>query len=855
MKISFRAISVILTLSIFFSLVPSVNAVTNDEPKTNVWEEEYDKDYYETCYHSSLYDFDIEAMTVGGVYENNLVEDLLFDIEEYAENHYAVILKAGEAVTDGFLEQGMVVQIYHDDELFGEYMIGELLIPDLQTPDQQTEENSSPTSNQYGFILPLDGLILKKQAQGGHISSSFGDTANRSKPHAGVDFNWPNIVGTPIRAVKSGTVTTVDYQAGGAGHYITINHGGGYATTYMHMRDKACVAKGSTVTQGQIIGYVGNTGGVQGQNGGYHLHFEVLISGVKKDPVPYLQGAGTWKPIPATPNACINVTSASYSLGSSIKTYGTINANEYLSSPNGKYVAKMQGDGNFIIYNSDCTLWATATNGKGIGSKLIYIQGQEYGDETGDIVMYDSEGTILWRLSAQSGVNNRKASELKLQNDGKLVALDSSGSVIWSSQNSDYPHETSVFDIVNISSRNASLNATYGAYSKGVNLKPGESVLFNEYLSSPNRKFIAKMQADGNFAVYSSDRALWVAGTNGKGTGAQYITLQTDGNIVIYDSTGKALWNLWSQPNVNNRKAVILQMQDDGNLVAYDSGGAAIWSTGTYGKAGASAFWVVNAVDKNSRLNRADGAYSLGDTLKPSKRIEFNEYLSSTNKKFIAKMQGDGNFVVYSSDINLWATGTHTTGGKYIALQSDGNIVVYDSSGKAIWNLWAQPNVYSQKAARLVMQDDGNLVAYDSAGKAIWSTCTGGKVGASAFTTTMAAYSVKYNANNGTGTMANSSHTVGAEKALTANTFTRAGYTFQGWATSATGAVVYTDKQNVKDLASNQGVVINLYAVWKPVGNVQSVQDWVLQKSTEPVGDMNDDSVVDVFDIVTLRKK
>ena len=76
-------------------------------------------------------------------------------------------------------------------------------------------------------------------------------------------------------------------------------------------------------------------------------------------------------------------------------------------------------------------------------------------------------------------------------------------------------------------------------------------------------------------------------------------------------------------------------------------------------------------------------------------------------------------------------------------------------------------------------------------------------------------YSVKFNANGGTGTMANESFTYGTAKALTANAFTRTGYTFQGWATSASGNKVYNDKQSVSNLTETSGAVVNLYAVWK----------------------------------------
>ena len=78
-------------------------------------------------------------------------------------------------------------------------------------------------------------------------------------------------------------------------------------------------------------------------------------------------------------------------------------------------------------------------------------------------------------------------------------------------------------------------------------------------------------------------------------------------------------------------------------------------------------------------------------------------------------------------------------------------------------------------------------------------------------------YSVKFNANGGTGTMSNESFTYGTAKALTANAFTRTGYTFQGWASTADGAVMYANGSSVKNLASAHGSVVTLYAVWEPV--------------------------------------
>lgn len=77
-------------------------------------------------------------------------------------------------------------------------------------------------------------------------------------------------------------------------------------------------------------------------------------------------------------------------------------------------------------------------------------------------------------------------------------------------------------------------------------------------------------------------------------------------------------------------------------------------------------------------------------------------------------------------------------------------------------------------------------------------------------------YTVKYNANGGTGTMSNSSHTYDVSKALTSNAFTRSGYTFLGWSTSSTAtSATYTDGQSVMNLTPTNGSTVTLYAVWK----------------------------------------
>lgn len=77
-------------------------------------------------------------------------------------------------------------------------------------------------------------------------------------------------------------------------------------------------------------------------------------------------------------------------------------------------------------------------------------------------------------------------------------------------------------------------------------------------------------------------------------------------------------------------------------------------------------------------------------------------------------------------------------------------------------------------------------------------------------------YTVQYNSNGGTGTTANSSHTYDTAKTLTANGFTRTGYTFLGWSTNSSAtSPTYTDKQSVKNLTATNGSTVPLYAVWQ----------------------------------------
>ena len=84
-------------------------------------------------------------------------------------------------------------------------------------------------------------------------------------------------------------------------------------------------------------------------------------------------------------------------------------------------------------------------------------------------------------------------------------------------------------------------------------------------------------------------------------------------------------------------------------------------------------------------------------------------------------------------------------------------------------------------------------------------------------------YTVKFNANGGSGTMTDQTFTYDVPQALTENAFTRDGYTFAGWATTASGDVTYADEQEVSNLTAENNATVTLYAVWNENGKVSPV--------------------------------
>ena len=111
------------------------------------------------------------------------------------------------------------------------------------------------------------------------FSRRFHPILKRWRAHKGVDYGAPS--GTKVRVVGDGTVSFAGVM-NGYGNIVEITHRKGLATRYAHLRGFASgIRKGARVSQGQIIGYVGQTGWATGP----HLHYEVRVNGKAVNPL------------------------------------------------------------------------------------------------------------------------------------------------------------------------------------------------------------------------------------------------------------------------------------------------------------------------------------------------------------------------------------------------------------------------------------------------------------------------------------------------------------------------------------------------------------------------------------------
>lgn len=167
--------------------------------------------------------------------------------------------------------------------------IGESLPPELfkiemtQLTDRFNKQEQQLTTIQNLFLTRdsiTSGIPQGRPIDGGWLSSSYGyriDPFNGKKTfHSGIDFAAKE--GSEVIAVADGIVSFIG-ERNGYGELIELDHGNGYVTRYAH-NEKIIVKTGDRIKKGEPIALVGSTG----RSTGPHVHYEVLLEGIKIDP-------------------------------------------------------------------------------------------------------------------------------------------------------------------------------------------------------------------------------------------------------------------------------------------------------------------------------------------------------------------------------------------------------------------------------------------------------------------------------------------------------------------------------------------------------------------------------------------
>ncbi|HUA10661.1 MAG TPA: hypothetical protein VMA83_01485 [Solirubrobacteraceae bacterium] len=205
----------------------------------------------------------------------------------------------------------------------------------------------------------------------------------------------------------------------------------------------------------------------------------------------------------------------------------------YVESADGHYSLQMEAGGNLVEFVQGAhAIWNSGTAGND-GARLV-------AEEDGNFVIRSSDGELLWRAGTAGAGDS-----LTIQNDANVVVYSATGTPLWA--NGSTTQQT---------------------------LTAGQTLEACRYLQSGDGRFTLVMQGDGNLVEYSpADVALWSSGTSGN-PGA-YLELAAGGQLAVRSAAGETLWSVAGAAGDH------LVVQDDGNVVLYESGGGALWASGS----------------------------------------------------------------------------------------------------------------------------------------------------------------------------------------------------------------------------------------------------------------------------------
>lgn len=192
----------------------------------------------------------------------------------------------------------------------------------------------------------------------------------------------------------------------------------------------------------------------------------------------------------------------------------------------------------------------------------------------GNLVLYGPDGS-RW----ETDTDGRGGVRLAMQSDGNLVMYDAADYPVWhtNTRGSGANHLDMQSDgnVVLYTATNAVPWQTNTRYQPAKLLAPAD-LRAGEVLKSPSGAYTLSMQTDGNLVLYGPSGWTWQ--TNTAGSGAVRLAVQTDGNMVLYTASDYPAWIAGTRGSGLGE----LRLQDDGNLVGYRADGSWAWQTYTY---------------------------------------------------------------------------------------------------------------------------------------------------------------------------------------------------------------------------------------------------------------------------------
>lgn len=263
----------------------------------------------------------------------------------------------------------------------------------------------------------------------------------------------------------------------------------------------------------------------------YYQYFSLVADGIT-----WMNNPGLFFAVNVTPQQ-----QPSNTQDTSLEPGESLTPGKYLLSPDSYTVLRLQNEGDLTLFSNFKPTWTN--NMRGQNMQGVYMQ------PDGNLVAYARNGSPLWA----SGTSGNPGAHLVLQTDGNAVIYSTNGTALWSSGTAGTPNYLSqvVYTMQNDT------------------LYPGQSLL------TPDHKYRMVLQRDGNLVIYGNGKALWASSTAGRDS-AQ-LSMQPDGNLVIYNKNGSAIWTSGTSGN----GVAVLSMQPDGNLVIYNPNGRAAWASNT----------------------------------------------------------------------------------------------------------------------------------------------------------------------------------------------------------------------------------------------------------------------------------